>query len=198
MKSQILSIEGKKLREIELPNIFSTKIREDIMKKTFESEQITHPYGPSYKAGRQHSASGIVRHARRKWRTAYGKGISRVPRKIFWRRGDQFYWQGATIASAVGGRRAHPPRVEHFLKKKKINKKEKLIAIASAITSTISENYIKKRYESLREKNIKVPLVVSEEILKLKTKEFYNFLKIILGENFIVAFFRNFQIKFRN
>ena len=73
MKSQILSIEGKKIREIELPKLFSEKIREDIIKKVFESEKMWQPYGPYFKAGRQHSASGIVIHRSHKWKSAYGR-----------------------------------------------------------------------------------------------------------------------------
>ena len=129
MKAKVLDKDGKEIKEIELPSCFASSIRQDITQKVYEAEKKWQPYAPFFMAGKQHSASGKIRHARRLWKTAYGHGISRVPRKILWRRGNQFYWIGAEIASTRGGRRAHPPRVEHFLKELKINKKEKQIAI---------------------------------------------------------------------
>ena len=126
-----------------------------------------------------------MRHRRRKWRGGYGQGMSRVPRKIFWRRGAHFYWVGAEVSSTRGGRRAHPPRIVHFLASKKINKKESMIAFKSAIAATGNEFWLKKRYSSLNK--IEVPIVISTEVLKLRTKEFYAFLEKILGENFSLA-----------
>lgn len=180
MKMKILSIEGKEIKEITLPEIFSSKIREDIAQKVYEAGKMQQPYAPFYLAGKQYSASGKIRHSRRLWKTAYGHGISRVPRKILWRRGTQFYWIGAGIASARGGKRAHPPKIEHFLKKKKINKKEKKLALFSALSATASEKYVKKRYETLQDKKLELPLIVESKILQLKTKEFFSALKKIL------------------
>jgi len=173
MKAKILNKEGKEAGEVELPEIFSSKIREDISQKVFEAFKKQQPYAPFFMAGKQHSASGKLRHARRLWKTAYGKGISRVPRKVLWRRGTQFYWIGAEISSTRGGRRAHPPRVEHFLKELKINKKEKLLAINSVISATANSFYLKKRYSRLKEVNKNLPFVIGSDLLKLKTKEFF-------------------------
>lgn len=181
MKAEVLSVEGKKIKEVNL-DIFSKEIREDLAQKLFETEKKISPYAPYLMAGKQHSASGRVRHSRRQWRTSYGHGMSRVPRKIFWRRGTHFYWVGAEIASTRGGRRAHPPKIVHFFKKLKINKKEAMRAFESAIASTGDYNYIKKRYEKIKE--IKVPIIIEDKILKLKTKEFFSVLNKILGENF--------------
>jgi large subunit ribosomal protein L4e len=188
MKAKIFDKEGKAGKEIELPGCFSENVREDICQKYYEASKDIQPYAPFWLAGKQASASGIVRHARNKWKTAYGHGISRVPRKIFWRRGTQFYWQAATVTQARGGRRAHGPRVEHFEKKLKINKKEKKFALASGISATALPEYLKRRYERLTDKEIKnLPFVVESNILKLKMKEFLTFLRKILGENFDLA-----------
>ena len=111
MKATLYSAEGKKIKEMELPKVFSEKIREDILKKAFEAEKVWQPYAPNIQAGRRHSASGIARHLRHVWKSGYGHGKSRAPRKIMWRRGSQFYWIGAEVSSARGGRRAHPPKV---------------------------------------------------------------------------------------
>jgi len=123
MKAKVLSIKNEPIKEIDLPNWFSDKIREDIGQKYFEASKRIQPHTTDILAGMKYSASGKLRHMRHKWKTTYGHGISRVPRKILWRRGDQFYWIGATVSGTRGGRRAHPPKVEHFLKEKKINKK---------------------------------------------------------------------------
>jgi len=187
MNSTIISQQGKK--ETELPNFFSEKIREDIAQKYFEAEKKIQPYGPNPESGKHHSASGKMSHSRRKWRTSYGKGMSRVPRKILWRRGDHFYWIGAETSGTRGGRQAHPPKPIHFQQEKKINKKEKVIALHSAFASTSSLEFLKKRYSSLEniKLNLNLPIVISSEILKLKTQEFFSFLEKILGQAYSVA-----------
>jgi len=182
MKAKILG----KDKEIELPKIFSSDIREDICQKVYEAEKRWQPYAPYLMAGKQHSASGKIRHARRLWKTSYGHGMSRVPRKALWRRGTQFYWVGAEVSSTRGGRRAHPPKIEHFQKILKINKKEKLLALNSAIASTASQAYVKKRYSTL-EKEIKLPMIIDSELLKKKTKELLKTLKENLKEVYEVS-----------
>ena len=187
MKAEILSIDGKKTKEIELPKIFSEKIREDILSKVFEAEKFWHPYSPNFIAGRQSSASGIIRHKRHSWKGGYGSGRSRVPRKIMWRRGTQFYWIGAEVSGTRGGRRAHGPKVEHMLNTKKINKKELFMALSSAIASTSHKDKLESRYKRINEVKIKLPIVVENKIVSLKTKELILALEKILDNLFVVA-----------
>ena len=183
MKTKIFDIEGKRTREIELPSFFSQRIREDIVSKVLEALKTKQPHSPSPVAGKQHSASGIVRHARRKWRTAYGKGISRVPRKIMSSRGSQFNWVGAEIASTRGGRRAHPPKVVAMINTKKINKKEMSTALISAINATADEKLMARKYSRVDEKDIKeFPVVVESKFISLKTKDLLKSIDKILGE----------------
>lgn len=183
MKTNILDINGKKTKEITLPNFFSEKIREDIVAKVLEAQKIRHPYAPSPVGGKQHAASGKIQHVRHVWKTMQGKGISRVPRKIMSRRGSQFNWVGAEIPNAVGGRRAHPPKIVSMINTKKINKKEMEIALKSALSSTANEKAVAKKYKRLNDKKISgLPLVVESKILSLKTKELISSLKKILGE----------------
>ncbi|MBI2628548.1 50S ribosomal protein L4 [Candidatus Pacearchaeota archaeon] len=185
MKTEILSIDGKKIKDIDLPSLFSEKIREDIVQKTFEAEKIIQPYSPELEAGKKHSASGVIRHIRHKWRSHYGRGISRIPRKTMWRRGTQFYWIGAEVSGTRGGRRAHPPKIAHFLKNKKINKKEYNIALTSAISSTAKEDLVKRRYKRISDNSKieigKLPIVVESKITELKTGQLNASLKKILG-----------------
>ncbi|MFH1500705.1 MAG: 50S ribosomal protein L4 [archaeon] len=181
MKANILSLDGKKKSSVELPSWFNKKIREDICQKYFEATKQIQPYGPNALAGMKYSASGKLKHRRHKWKTTYGHGISRIPRKILWRRGDHFYWVGATVASTRGGRKAHAPKPEHFKMQKKINKKEIEIAIQSALSSTGFQDHLIKRYGSIEEIKIELPLIVESSLLNLKSKEFFGVLRSILG-----------------
>jgi len=173
MKAQILNIEGKKVKEIET-NIFDGKVREDIIQKVVETGKEKHPHAPFFLAGKQASAAGKISHTRRQFKTAAGHGISRIPRKVFWRRGTQFNWQGATVSSARGGRRSHPPKILSMIKQKKINKKEMQKALLSALALTSSVNEVKKKYKTLFNKEIKIklPLIIEDNILDLNTKKF--------------------------
>jgi large subunit ribosomal protein L4e len=183
MKSHILDIQGKKLKEISMPSAFSHSVREDIVAKVLEAKKTRQPYSPSPVGGKQHSAAGKIQHVRHVWKTMQGKGISRVPRKIMSRRGSQFNWVGAEIPNAVGGRRAHPPKVISMINTNRINKKEMALALKSALSATAEEKLVSKRYETLRGKKISgLPFVVESKIVSLKTKDLISSLKNILGE----------------
>jgi len=181
MKAQILDINGKKVKEI-TTNLFEEPIRKDIIFKVVESEKLGQPYSPKYKAGMDSSASGNVSHRRHSWKSDRGRGLTRIPRKVFWRRGTQFSWEGAIIPSTKGGRRAHPPKGKTNLKK--INKKELKKALFSALTYSNSADELKNKYSSLKDRKIEIqlPIIVENKILNLKTKDFLSSLKKILGD----------------
>ncbi|MBS3070704.1 50S ribosomal protein L4 [Candidatus Pacearchaeota archaeon] len=184
MKANILSIEGEKIKEITLPEYFSEKIREDIISKVLEAKKIRQPYAPMFEAGMQYSASGKIRHRRHVWKGHYGKGVSRVPRKIMSKRGSNFVWEGATIPGARGGRRAHPPKILSIIKRKKLNKREMKMALSSALSATANEKEIRKKYSSLNNfKGKDLPFIVESKMASLKTKDLFISLKKILGED---------------
>jgi len=135
MKADILSLEGKKVKSIDLPNQFSEEYRPDLIKRAvfviFSNNR--QPYGAFERAGKQQSAK--LSRRRHNYKGAYGIGISRSPRKTMWRRGVQFGWVGAYAPFTVGGRRAHPPKPEKIWSQK-INIKERRKAIRSAIAAT--------------------------------------------------------------
>jgi large subunit ribosomal protein L4e len=167
--------------------LFESPIREDIVAKVLETKKRQQPYSNSPVAGKQHSAKGLIVHARHVWRSGYGRGQSRVPRKIFSRRGSQFNWQAAEVPNARGGMRAHPPKITQFLNESKINKKELKIAFASSIAATGSEKYILKKYSTIEKLEKKAPFVVSSEFVKLKTKQMLAELKTMLGNLYEVS-----------
>ena len=126
MKADLLSIEGTKVKSIDLPNQFNEEVREDIIKRAFlafESRK-RQPYGAYKLAGKR--AAVRLSKRRHHYKGSYGRGISRSPRKTIVRRGSQFIWVGAFAPNTVGGRRAHPPKSEKILERG-INKKEKFL-----------------------------------------------------------------------
>ena len=181
MKAKVYDMKGKEKKTLDLPRCFSITPRDDVLLKVFEIQKLSQmqPYGIKPGAGAQYSASGILRHKRHEWKTTYGKGISRVPRKIMSRNGASFNWVGATVSSARGGRNPHAPKAEKNLFKK-INKKELNIAFLSALSGTFNEKSLEKKYGS------KMPLsfVFEESLLETKTKEFFEILKKLYGEAF--------------
>lgn len=183
MKTEILGIDGKKVRETEVPAFFSFPVRTDMISKVLEAKKTKQPYSPSLVAGKQHAASGKIVHRRHVWRSGYGRGMSRIPRKITSRRGSQFNWIGAEISSTRGGRRAHPPRIASMQNIPKLNKKEEKIAFISAISATASKKEVASRYERIEEKDLKaLPFVVESKMTNVKSKELIKAMKNILGE----------------
>lgn len=195
-KTAVLDIEGKKIKDIELPDFFSDEIREDIVAKVLETKKTMQPYSPSLVGGKQHAASGKMVHRRHVWRSSYGRGMSRVPRKILSRRGTQFNLIAAEVSGTRGGRRAHPPKTISMINTKKINKKEMKRALVSALGATADKKRIAFRYNSISEKDIKqAPIIVESKIISLKTKEFVSSLKKILGDSLEKISFRDKKVR---
>lgn len=183
-KTKIYNKDGTKGKEIEIPNLFNEKVREDIISKVLDAKRRQHPYGPSPLAGKQHSASGKLRHRKSVFKSIIGRGSSRVPRKILLNRGAQFHWEAAAVPHARGGRRAHPPKPVSRMNFSRVNKKENQKAMISAISATSSPEEISKKYSSINKddlKNINFPIIVSSEISSLKTKDMNETISKILS-----------------
>ncbi len=191
MKAKLFDKAGKEKGTVDLPKNFATKIREDILSKVFETQKglYTQAYGAMEGAGAQYSASGISKKKRHDWKATYGKGISRVPRKIMSRHGASFNWIGATIASTRGGRRPHAPRSKKNLIKK-VNKKELLLAFNSALAGTVDAKSLGKKYG----KKVESGFVFNDAILKVKTKDFITVMKKVFGDAFYTVL-KNKQIR---
>lgn len=167
MKATLIKETGKE--EIGLPEQFNEPIREDLIKRAVLAIQShkRQPYGTDPMAGKKHSSK--LSRRRRDYKTAYGIGISRVPRKILSHSGTRFNWVAAAVPYAVGGMQAHPPKANKNWYKK-INDKERRKAIRSAMAASINKDYVLLRGHKIR--NIDYPLVLDQEIEKIsKTKE---------------------------
>ncbi len=136
MKLNVLSAKNVEVRKIDMPGQFNEPVRPDLIKravKAIESHN-RQAYGSDPRAGMRHSS--FVSKRRNKYKTTYGIGQSRTPRKVMSSRGTRFNWVGATAPQTVGGRRAHPPKAEKIWSQK-INKKENRKAIRSAISAAM-------------------------------------------------------------
>lgn len=150
-KANIYGLDGKIKDTIELPDIFNTPYRPDIIRKSFNvmHSNKRQPYGADPFAGTKHSTASVGK----------GRGMSRVPRLT----------QGRTAALApcvVGGRRAHPPKAEKNWNEK-INKKEKLLARNSAIAATADKDIVSKRGHKF-DKKLTLPVILDDEFEKIK------------------------------
>ncbi|MEM2121982.1 MAG: 50S ribosomal protein L4, partial [Candidatus Woesearchaeota archaeon] len=175
MKIKVKNLENKEVGTLDLPEQFSESIRNELIKKSFLAITASkrQPYGSFEDAGKRPSAKLMRR--RRVFRTAYGYGISRVPRKILARRGSRFIWVGAFAPGTVSGRRAHPPKSEKIFEKK-INKKENKKAIRSALSASLNKELVSKRYSVPED----YPFAIVSDIEKIKkTSDVKKVLEII-------------------
>jgi large subunit ribosomal protein L4e len=168
MNTKVFDLQGAELSTIELPPVFNFPYRPEVIKKVYVNLD-SHHY---QKQGRYPAAGEIVSAESRNT----GLGIARLARA----KGEGFSraGQAAGVAGVRKGRLAHPPESWKVIYKK-INKKEKMIALYSSISSTAIGDLAKKRGHIID--NVKsFPLVVINELENIqKTKELYQVLKAL-------------------
>ncbi len=142
------TLKGEEAGSVELPDSLLREYRPDVIQRVVLAIQslLRTPYGAKPGAGMRQSAK--LSRRRRDYRGGYGYGISRVPRKILTRRGRQMYWIAAVAPGTVGGRRAHPPRAEKNWVER-VNKKEKRLALLSALTASLNPEIVRERGHKL-------------------------------------------------
>jgi len=155
VKVNVYGIDGSVQEKVDLPAVFHTPFRPDLIQKSFNvlHSNKRQPYGSDPMAGKRHSVKSVGK----------GRGMSRVPRLT----------QGRAAALApcvVGGRRAHPPKAERNWKEK-MNKKERDFARNSALAATADKNLVSTRGHRFDEK-LTLPVVLDDafETMK-KTKD---------------------------
>lgn len=162
MKAAIYTTTGTKDGEVELPLVFSTPYRRDLIHKAYIHLD-SHRFQPQ---GRHPTAGMDVVADTNSPPT--GQGVSRVARARGGGGGRQ--GQGAEVASTRGGRQAHPPIAERVIYKK-LNKKERKLALCSAIAATASKELVKSRGHKVDSIG-PLPIVVSDDIESIsKTSE---------------------------
>ncbi len=172
-KANVYSLDGTPVRNIDLPPQFSTPYRPDVIRRAVISLQTLrlNPHGVNKLAGKRTTAES--------W--GPGHGVSRVPRVKG--RGSLRSSQGAFAPSTVGGYRAHAPRAEKVLIER-INKKERRLAIRSAIAATANKDLVSSRGHRISDVP-ELPLIVESEVENLtKTSDVIDlFLKLGLAED---------------
>ncbi|MBS7654339.1 50S ribosomal protein L4 [Candidatus Bathyarchaeota archaeon] len=162
--AKVFNLEGKEVGRIRLPEVFRTPLRPDVIKRavvTIQSHRLQ-PKGRNPYAGKRTTAES--------W--GVGRGLSRVPRLSVSSR-------AAFAPGTVGGRLAHPPVVEKRIYKK-IPKKEKRLALFSAIAATASKDLVEARGHMVG--NVPdLPLVVTDELESIKTVKDLKSVLINLG-----------------
>ena len=150
-KVNVYGIDGTITEKIDLPEVFNTPYRPDIIRKSFNvlRSNKRQPYGSDPYAGTKQATASVGK----------GRGQSRVPRLTQGRR-------AALAPCVVGGRRAHPPKAERNWKEK-INKKERLHSIKSALASTANKEIVSKRGHRFDDK-ITLPIIVDDSFEKIK------------------------------
>jgi large subunit ribosomal protein L4e len=154
--AKIFNLEGKAVGKTGLPPVFSTSVRPDVIKRAVLAIQShrRQPQGRDPMAGKRTTAES----------RGTGSGQSRIPRTKN---------PGARAAFAPGtvkGRAGHPPTSEKRIVRR-IPRKERRLALFSAIAATASKELVTSRGHSIVDVP-EIPLVVQDDLEKLrKTKE---------------------------
>jgi large subunit ribosomal protein L4e len=160
MKAKVVGLDGIDAREIELPAVFDTPYRPEVIHKAYVN-LLSHSY---QRQGRYPAAGEMVSAESRNT----GLGIARLARA----RGEGFprAGQAAGVAGVRHGRVAHPPESWKSIYKK-INHKERQLGLCSAIALTARKELVQRRGHKIGD-NINFPIVVSNDIESIaKTKD---------------------------
>jgi large subunit ribosomal protein L4e len=175
MKVDVFDLDGKPKEKIELPKVFSEQIREDLIRRAVlvSLSNKRQPYGTDIEAGQRSSAHY---HGYRRHRYAMmNREMARMPR-IHGKAPPFLYFSARNVPQATKGREAHPPRVEKIWKLR-INKKERVKAIRSALAAVANKEIVLKRGHKF---DGEVPIVVEDKFQEFKkTKDVVEFLKKI-------------------
>ena len=159
MQATVRDLDGADAGEIELPAVFETEYRPDLIARAVRVAQAnrTQPYGADEFAGMRTPAESF----------GSGRGMAHVPRQN---------GRGRRVTQTVKGRKAHPPKAEKDWSES-FNDKEKKLAVRSAIAATTDAELVAERGHQFDEET-ELPLVVSDEFEELvKTKEVVSFLE---------------------
>jgi large subunit ribosomal protein L4e len=153
MNATIHDLDGEDAGTLELPAVFETPYRPDLIKRAVLAAQANRKqaYGSDPNAGLRTPAESF----------GSGRGMAHVPREN---------GQARRVPQTVGGRKAHPPKAEKD-QGKEINDKTRKLAARSAIAATADEELVAERGHQFDD-DLELPLVVDDEFEELlKTQE---------------------------
>jgi large subunit ribosomal protein L4e len=161
MQATVYDLDGDADDEIDLPEVFETTFRPDLIKRAVEAAQANRKqdYGSDDYAGLRTPAESF----------GSGRGQAHVPRQD---------GTAKRVPQAVSGRRAHPPK-EQKDQGLGLNDKERQLAIQSAIAATADAEIVADRGHEFDE-DLELPLVVSDDFEDLvKTQEVLDVLEAL-------------------
>ena len=159
MQATIRDLNGDDAGSIDLPEVFETAYRPDLIERAVVAAQANRKqaYGADPYAGLRTPAESF----------GSGRGMSHDPREN---------GRARRVPHAVKGRKAHPPKAEKD-QGKDINTKERKLAVRSAIAATADEETVRERGHQFDD-DVELPLVVSDDFEDLvKTREVVDLLE---------------------
>jgi large subunit ribosomal protein L4e len=173
MQANVYQIDGKVEKKITLPKVFEKSYNEGIVRRALLSEQSTRyqPQGHYLMAGLQTTATYVGRYSTYRTLRHVGQAIRPRQKLAKGAMGDV-----RRIPSSVKGRRAHPHKIEKTIVER-INRKEYVLALESAIAGTANAKVVKQNHTYSGET---LPIVVSSQIEKLgKTSDLLKVLEAL-------------------
>ena len=153
MDTTVRDLDGEDAGSVELPEVFDTVHRPDLIKRAVLAAQANRrqDYGTDEFAGLRTPAES----------PGSGRGMAHVPRQN---------GVAKRVPQTVGGRPAHPPKVEKD-RTLDINDKERQLAVRSALAATTDAELVAERGHEFDD-DVELPLVVDDEFEDLgKTQE---------------------------
>ncbi|MBI4017930.1 MAG: 50S ribosomal protein L4 [Candidatus Aenigmarchaeota archaeon] len=169
MKTDVHGLDGKKTGTLDLPRVFATPYRPDLITRVVLAYQAARRqvYGTDPMAGMRSSAHYHGYRDLRPGVVMMNKEMARLPRL----HGDtpsHMAMRARLTSGAVGGRTVHGPRSTRVWAQK-VNARERIAAIRSAIAATTSIELVKSRNHNY---GGSVPIVVDDALQNIKkTKE---------------------------
>jgi large subunit ribosomal protein L4e len=161
MKATVRDLDGDDAGEVDLPDVFETTYRPDLIKRAVLAAQANRQQdkGTDEYAGLRTPAESF----------GSGRGMAHVPRQN---------GRAREVPQAVSGRAAHPPKAETD-RGLEINTKERRLAVRSAIAATADGESVAERGHEF-DGDLEFPLVVSDDFEDLvKTREAVEFFETL-------------------
>ncbi len=180
MKATVYSLEGKVVRQMDLPPQFEAAARDDLVKRAVLSEE-----SKLYQPKGNYKFAGLETSARYKGRkedfgTVKNKGIPHLPHEVL-PKGQ--LGKVKRVPHAVKGRRAHPPKPEKILVER-MNPKEHNLALTAALAMTADRKLVTSRCHS--DIGVSLPIIMEDSFEKLsKTKDVAKVLAALKLDRFV-------------
>ncbi|MEF8774743.1 MAG: 50S ribosomal protein L4 [Halobacteriales archaeon] len=161
MQATVRDLDGEDAGEVDLPAVFETPYRPDLIKRAVLAAQANRKqdHGADPYAGLRTPAES----------PGSGRGMAHVPRENN---------RGQRVPQTVGGRRAHPPKAETD-RSLELNDKERKKAVRSAVGATADAELAEERGHEF-DVDVELPLVVDDEFEDLvKTREVVSLLEAL-------------------